>query len=137
MKRAIYHISFSSKSATVGKESALVYDILRKYTPEVREGASFDFYFELTGLRTFFKMDYEELISSIKKSVEKETKHRVIIEESSTKLFDAHKKKSSSQSKTISTYKEIRNLLSKATEKPKNIIKRRVKLTVPFLGKVD
>lgn len=136
MKRAIYHVSFVSQSATVGKESARVYEILRKYTPEVREGEVCDFYFEMTGLRTFFKMDYESLVQTIKKTIEKETRHRVLITESSSKLFDSQKKRISGN-KTVSTYKELRNLLSKATEKPKAIIKRRVKLTVPFLGKVN
>ena len=72
-KRAVIKVSISGNKSTLGiNHSRRIYSILRRYTPEVAEGGSNICYAELTGLRTFFKMSYVQMMTVIKKEVEKE-----------------------------------------------------------------
>ena len=46
-----------------------MYAIIRRYTPEVIETGTHECYAELTGLRTFFKMTYNQIAQNILKDL--------------------------------------------------------------------
>jgi hypothetical protein len=150
-KRAIIKVSISgSKGALSINHSRRIYSILRRYTPEVAEGSSNTCYAELTGLRTFFKMSYAEMMTVIKKEVEKELDHAVTVGVATISEFESGKRstKRSKVAKSVSTYTEMNELFRGARFVPKEerkeasfnankIRTKKVKLSIPFLGKVS
>ena len=140
--RAIIKITAIGKSSFLINYSRRMYAIIRKYTPEGLEGNRNECYADITGLRTFYKKTYKELTETIIKDIEREVGvicavHPVTVEE-----YEYIKNKSSRKTKNISTYKEMNKLFAGAGYVPvenrtKLVIKRKIKLTVPFLGKVN
>ena len=63
--RAIIHVTAKGKNTLHINYGRRIYAILRRYTPEVTESGMNQCYAELTGLRTFFKMTYAEMVASI------------------------------------------------------------------------
>lgn len=138
--RAIIHISAHSKVSTRINYSRRVYAIVRRYTPEAVEGEKNECFAELTGLRTFFKMTYQEIADKILADIYAEIGVQFKVRVVSASLFDSVKNKNKKQS-TVSTYKEINKLFvgKSFVDASKRISPRlikRVRLTVPFLGKV-
>ena len=78
-----------------------MYAIIRKYTPEVSEGSHNVCYAELTGLRTFFKMSYEEMIKVITKDLEKEIGVQFSVTSSTITAFKSGKR-STKKAKNVS-----------------------------------
>jgi nucleotidyltransferase/DNA polymerase involved in DNA repair len=121
-----------------------MYAIIRRYTPEVVEGPRNECFAELTGLRTFFKMTYKDLAAQIVRDIRKEIGINIAVSVATGELFDFYKN-ASKKAKTISTYAEMNSLFAgkKYLEKSlrstaKNFYtKRKVRLTVPFIGKVS
>lgn len=145
-KRAIIKIEVVSKGKTpfTLNYQRRMYAIIRKYTPEVSEGSHNVCYAELTGLRTFFKMSYQEMIQAITKDLEKEMRVHFFISSATVAAFESGKR-STKKAKSISTYKELGTFSTKTIKlATKNIAfnqksllsTRKVRLTVPFLGKV-
>jgi nucleotidyltransferase/DNA polymerase involved in DNA repair len=137
--RAIICITPKGKETASINYSRRMYAIIRRYTPEAVESGKNECFAELTGLRTFFKMSYQEITEKIINDLSVEIGIR----------FKAHIAKSSDfekiisksrKPKNVSTYKEINTLFAgrslASSSKVKNQIIKRVKLTVPFLGKV-
>ena len=117
-----------------------MYAIVRRYTPEAVEGEKNECFAELTGLRTFFKMTYQEIADKILADIYAEIGVQFKVRVVSASLFDSVKNKNKKQS-TVSTYKEINKLFvgKSFVDASKRISPRlikRVRLTVPFLGKV-
>ncbi len=139
--RAIIKITALGKSSYIINYSRRMYAIIRRYTPEAVEGDRNECYADLTGLRTFYKKTYHELTEAIVKDIESEvgilcSAHPVTVDE-----YDGVKNTSSKRSKNISTYKEMNKLFAGAGYVPvenrsRLVIKRKIRLTVPFLGKV-
>lgn len=148
-KRAIIKVSITrgrgSKDAL--NFSRRVYSILRRYTPEVTEGVSNVCYAELTGLRTFFKMSYSEMMTTIKKDITSELSLTVTITLASIAEFESGKRSTKRPKVThsVSTYTEINDLFRGAHFLPKeeragtslSTRTKKVKLVIPFLGKVS
>lgn len=121
-----------------------MYAIIRKYTPEVSEGSHNVCYAELTGLRTFFKMSYEEMVKVITKDLEREIGVQFSVTSSTVTAFKSGKR-STKKAKSVSTYKELGTFSSSAVKtttvgviiNQRNIpSSRKVRLTIPFLGKI-
>lgn len=118
-----------------------MYAIVRRYTPEGVEGDRNECYADLTGLRTFYKKTYKELTDAIVNDIENEVGvvcavHPVTVDE-----YERAKNSTSRKSRSVSTYKEMNHLFAGAGYVPvenrtRMIIKRKIRLTVPFLGKV-
>ena len=139
--KAIIKIEADNKDMLRVNYGRRMYAIIRRYTPEVIESNKNECLADLTGLRTFFKMSYEEITKSILKELTKEIKISFVIK---VITIDNKKKKKNNnkKSRTISTYKEMNKIFAGSSFIPeekrnKIIIKRKIKLTVPFLGKVD
>jgi hypothetical protein len=120
--------------------SRRMYSILRKYSPSVYEGKQNECFVELTGLRTFFKMSYEEMRAKITYELENELGKEFISSKAEVAFFDALSPVLKKQKK-ISTYAELSPLLERVKvsspyTQDKLLAKRKVRLTVPFLGKV-
>ncbi len=118
-----------------------MYSILRRYTPEVSEGKDGECFAELTGLRTFFKMSYSEMMLRIAKDIKGEMNMPVKISLATAKEL-GEGRRSTKRSTSVSTYKEINTLFQGAHFIPKEkrveaTLKRKVRLSVPFLGKVS
>ena len=201
--RAVIHITIRNTDTIISYKRRM-YSILRRYTPEVIISGDNECIAEITGLRTFFKMSYEEMMRRIEKdlyneigvrcvvssipplyfdSLEKEnkenkeneindkknkknTKEKNIIDATKSKKTPNISKNEKQKSvvsvkkaiqskhfsevletrevynkKSVSTYPEINTLFRGASYVPvenrkRVIVKRKVKLTVPFLGKV-
>ncbi len=120
-----------------------MYAIVRRYTPEVVEGGKNECLGELTGLRTFFKMTYQELAKAIRKDLEKEIGVTCSVRVATEKEFDGYLKKSK-PTKTISTFNEMNTLFTGASfvdssvRRPlrASLSSKKMRLTVPYLGKV-
>jgi hypothetical protein len=147
-KRAIIKVSINRSKSTLGiNHSRRIYSILRRYTPEVVEGGFNICYAELTGLRTFFKMSYVQMMTVIKKEVEKETGHDVSVGIATIAEFESGKRstKRSKISNSVSTYSEMNELFKGAHFIPKDkralvsvaLKTKKIRLTIPFLGKVS
>lgn len=118
-----------------------MYAIIRRYTPEGLEGDRNECYADITGLRTFYKKSYKELIDAIVEDIEKEigvicSAHAVTDDE-----YSRRKNSSTKKNKTISTYTEMNKLFAGAGYVPvenraRIVVKKKIRLTVPFLGKV-
>lgn len=146
--RAIICITGGKKISARVNYARRMYAIARRYTPNAIEGEVNTCYAELTGLRTFFKMSYTELAETIRMDIERELGIICSVNVASARNYDqlvTYSKKS----KTISTYKEINKLfagksyveesvrsVTKKTVRNNKVIKR-VRLIVPFLGKVN
>lgn len=140
--RAIIAITAIGKDATRINYSRRMYAIIRRYTPEVIEAKRNVCVAELTGLRTFFKMSYQEMIASIMKDLRSEIGISFTVCITDAKQFDQFKKKTKS-TKTITTYEEMNQLFSGksyiASEKRRALASykpKKVRLTIPFIGKV-
>lgn len=138
--RAIIYITPKGKESIRINYSRRMYAIIRRYTPEALESGKNECFAELTGLRTFFKMSYQEIVAKIVLDLEKEIGISFRIKIADAKKFDSVRS-TSKKSGSISTYKEISTFLqgnvfsrSSSQSLPKRV--KRVKLTVPFLGKV-
>lgn len=140
MSRAILHITTRSTSATRINYSRRMYAIIRRYTPEAVEGEKNECFAELTGLRTFFKMTYQEIAEKILADLYAEIGVQFRVRVAKASQFDDMKNKTK-KSTTISTYKEINKLFVgrsfvDASKRVTPRLIKRVRLTVPFLGKV-
>lgn len=130
----IIHIKGESSPINYARR---MYAILRKYTPDAVEGNWNECFADLTGLRTFFRMTYKELINQITCDLKRELGISFSIKLTSKELFEEAlflKKQSKKQlaKKGISTYKEMNGL--SLFKKVRTI--RKQKFTIPFLGKV-
>ena len=140
--RAIIKITAIGKSSFLINYSRRMYAIVRRYTPEGLEGDRNECYADITGLRTLYKETYKELTETIVKDIEKEVGvicavHSVTVDE-----YEHAKNITSKKTKHISTYKEMNKLFAGAGYVPvenrtKLVVKRKIRLTVPFLGKVS
>jgi hypothetical protein len=138
--RAIINIIPSSKTDTRINYSRRMYAIIRRYTPEAVEAGKNECFAELTGLRTFFKMTYQEIVEKILADLYAEIGVRFKVRVTKAEEFDALGNKTK-KSSTISTYKEMNKLFIgksfvEATKRTTPRLIKRVRLTVPFLGKV-
>lgn len=141
--RAIIRVTLIGKGNSTINYSRRMYAIMRRYTPEVVEGEKNECFAELTGLRTFFKMTYQEMTSNILKDLKNEIGMsfvaRIIPASDFENIMSDTKK-----SKVVSTYKEINTLFAGMSfVLAKNRIAhktpyrtKKVRLTIPFLGKV-
>jgi nucleotidyltransferase/DNA polymerase involved in DNA repair len=142
--RAIIQITARGEKTSQINYSRRMYAIVRRYTPEAVEVAPNECFAELTGLRSFFKMSYAELVESVLKDLKKEIGTSFTVRVIKAEQFDLVRK-NSKKSKHISTYKEINSLFKGASFVPyehRRTIGRmtgikRIKLTVPYLGKVS
>ncbi len=141
--RAIIHITIPT--ATRINYSRRMYAIIRRYTPAAVEGSKNECYAELTGLRTFFKMNYQEITEKILSDLFTEIGIICKVTVAKSSLFDsltANERTSRKSPLTVSTYKEINKLFvgKSFVEVSKRIVSRptkRVRLTVPFIGRVS
>ena len=137
--RAIIRIVVKNKTTHINY-SRRMYAIIRRYTPEAIEGGVSECYADLTGLRTFFKMTYSELVDTIIKDLRAEIGVSFKVKVSTPLEFDVAFK-NSKKPRVVSTYKEINSLLAgssyvKAEDRKALVIKRKIQFVVPFLGKV-
>lgn len=137
--RAIIHITTSGKNYSRVNYSRRMYAIIRRYTPDVREGEVNECLADLTGLRTFFKMSYKEIAENIRKELIREIGVAFTIRVATVGAFE--KAKHSKAKQSISTYKEIHSLLSSslfvAMKNRRHTIITKRRFLVPFLGKVN
>lgn len=141
--RAIIRIAALGKTTLSINYSRRMYAIIRRYTREALEGDKNECFAELTGLRTFFKMTYQEIAEKIIEDLYTEIGVRFRVRVAKIEEFEAMRK-ISKKPKNISTYKEINKLFigksfvevtNRTNSKAPRLIKR-VRLTIPFLGKV-
>ena len=136
--RAIIRISTSGKNYSRVNYSRRMYAIVRRYTPDVREGELNECLADLTGLRTFFKMTYKEIAEKIREEVSLEIGVPCTITVASPSQFEHAKHASKKQS--ISTYKEIHSVLTgtsfTAMKRTRATITKKRRFSVPFIGKV-
>ena len=142
--RAIIRIVARGEKTSRINYSRRMYAIIRRYTPEVAEVAPNECFAELTGLRTFFKMSYAELTKSILTDLKKEIGVSFGVRVTKGEEFDKARKQSKKQ-KLVSTYKEINTMFKGASfvsEEKRSVTKigtrivKKIRLTVPYLGKV-
>lgn len=138
--RAIIRITAITKSNTTVNYSRRMYAILRRYTPDAAEGAKNECFAELTGLRTFFKMTYAEMSENIINDMYTEIGIRCAVTVARVSDFE-QALLTSKKSKNVSTYKEMNTLFAghslAASSASKLTLTKKVRLTVPFLGKVS
>lgn len=142
--RAIIHITATGKDTLRINYSRRMYAIIRRYTPEAVEADKSTCFAELTGLRTFFKMSYQEIAAKILEDLYNEIGVKFRVTVAKAEQFDVmitRTKTTKSAPKNISTYREINKLfLGKsyvaASKRTTPRLVKRVRLTVPFLGKV-
>ena len=142
--RAIICITATGKDTLRINYSRRMYAIIRRYTPEAVESDKNECLAELTGLRTFFKMSYQEITAKIVADLYDEigVKFRVTIAKAHN--FDSatsRQKKGRSLSANVSTYREMNKLFVgksfvDASKRVAPRLVRRVRLTIPFIGKV-
>ena len=138
--RAIIRITASAQKDSRINYSRRMYAIVRRYTPEAVEGKENECFAELTGLRTFFKMSYAEMVKKIIKDLRAEIGVSFSVKITTASIFEGAMK-NSKKVKSISTYKEINTLFSGTSfvavpRRTQARLPRRVRLTVPYLGKV-
>lgn len=138
-KPAIINIKTSGKNFSRINYSRRMYAIIRRYTPHVVEGMTNECFADLTGLRTFFKMSYSEMVAKILIDLTKEIGVSFTVHVATIDAFLEAKNKAK-KSKVVSTYKELNKLfagsLFVAVKNRKSLVLRR-KLAIPFLGKVS
>ncbi len=147
--RAIIRISATSKHTLRINYARRMYAIIRRYTPEALQGVPNECFAELTGLRTFFKMTYNELAETILRDLSHEIGIRFTVRVAKVKEYEdastISKKHSKKQTtKNVSTYKELNTLfagrslgLRESTPCTRSLISsKKIRLSVPFLGKV-
>ena len=138
-KPAIIKIVSSGKNFSHVNYSRRMYAIIRRYTPEVIEGGYNECFADLTGLRTFLKMTYKEMVENIVSDIQKEVGISSTIHIVTHDAFLESKNKSK-KAKSVSTYKEMNKLFAGSSFTPTQIRKslayKSKKLVVPFLGKV-
>lgn len=143
-KRAIIRISIPKKHDTGIDYSLRMYTIIRRYTPDTFSLGVNESIAELTGLRTFFKMTYKEMVESILRDLHTELSIVCTVRIATVTDFE-RAKKLSRKPRQVSTYKEINSLFLGASFVPKESRvlrsgqsdqKKKIRLTVPFLGKV-
>lgn len=144
--RAIIRIIARGETATRINYSRRMYAIMRRYTPQAVEVSPNLCFAELTGLRTFFKKSYTELSEAILRDLKKEIGASFSLRIATPFEYDTAlvTQKSTKKKKSISTYTEINSLFKGASFIPaaqrKEIFTRsatkRIRLSVPFLGKV-
>lgn len=135
----IVRISTAGKNFSRVNYSRRMYAIIRRYTPEVTEGEANECYANLTGLRTFFKMTYKELVDNILRDLLREIEVTFAVQVATQDDYD-RAKNTHRRERSFSTYKELNTLFAgKSFVRPRDrkgmFVKRR-KFTVPFLGKV-
>ena len=141
--RAIVIFSVSNKFIPKSNYRRRMYAIIRRYTPNAVEGEVNECLAELTGLRTFFKMTYAELADAIRKDLTTELGATFNIRIGSVLVFEQGEQKKN-KPKTVATYKEMNSLFRgrsfMETSRRKMIrsdtVRKRVRLSVPFIGKV-
>lgn len=141
--RAMIQIIARGEKTSHINYSRRMYAIVRRYTPEALEVAPNECFAELTGLRSFFKMSYAELVESILKDLKKEIGVSFVIRVIKAEQFDLTRK-NSKKSKHISTYKEINSLFKGASFIPHEdrtsigytLRAKKIRLNIPYLGKV-
>lgn len=137
-KRAIIKISTNGKRGSSLNYSRRMYAIIRRYTPSAIESGRNECMAEITGLRTFFKGTYKELVEKMVKDLKSELGLNFNIKVGSSTVFDI-KVKNGRKERNVSTYKEInkvffgRTLTHGMDLRDKLKIKR---LVVPFIGVV-
>lgn len=149
LSRAIIRISATSKHTLSVNYARRMYAIIRRYTPEALEGASNECFAELTGLRTFFKMTYNELAETILRDLSYEIGIRFTVRVAKVKEYEDASTLSKKLSKkhptnNVSTYKELNTLFAErsldlresAARTRSSISSKKIRLSVPFLGKV-
>jgi len=138
--RAVIHIIGKGDKTSRINYSRRMYAIIRRYTPEVAEVMPNECFAELTGLRTFFKMSYTELAQNILSDLKKEIGISFTLRVAKATQFELASKRTK-KSKQVSTYQEINLLFQGSSFVPEEkrasvkVIKK-VRLTVPYLGKV-
>lgn len=141
--RAIVRITLTGKQAANRNYSRRMYAIVRRYTPNGAEGGVNECFAELTGLRTFFKMTYTELAEDIRKNIMTEIGMPCTVRIATVTEFE-NATTPSKKTKSISTYREMNKLFAgksfveasnRAVMRSTKTIKK-IRLTVPFLGKV-
>ena len=147
MNRAILRIIAPIKVDSRINYSRRMYAIIRRYTPEAVEGTRNECFAELTGLRTFFKMTYQGIAQKILDDIYNETGVKCRVRVAKVPEFEDAMVQLK-RPKHISTYKEINKLFigksfvdasKRSTHVSRSSTPRlikRVRLTVPFLGKV-
>lgn len=137
--RAIIRINAKGERTSRINYGRRMYAVIRRYTPEATEGTINECFAELTGLRSFFKMTYAEIATKIIDDIYKEIGIRCTLKVATLKQFE-ETSKNSKKSQHVSTYKEINKLLAGTfffhTVKRNTTKIKKVRLTVPFLGKV-
>ena len=141
--RAIIRITAQGKDTLHINYGRRMYAIIRRYTQEVVEGEKNECFGELTGLRTFFKMTYQEIADKIIEDLYMEIGIRFRVRIAKVGDFEIARAVSKKH-KNISTYKEINKLFvgksfidpSKRRHSRHVRQTKRVRFTVPFLGKV-
>ncbi len=142
--RAIVQITARGEKTSQINYSRRMYAIIRRYTPEAIEVAPNECFAELTGLRSFFKMSYSELVESIFKDLKKEIGVTFVVRVAKAVEFDTARTVSK-KTKQVSTYKEINSLFKGASFVPREdrasirrtLRARQIRLSVPYLGKVS
>ncbi len=119
-----------------------MYAVLRRYTVEVLEGDRNECFADLTGRREFLKLEYQEIIDSILRDMRSEINALFSGYKIEASVYDELKSTSKLRKTDVSTYDELNQLFKGAMyvpiqERKRIIVKRRVKLTVPFIGKVS
>jgi hypothetical protein len=143
--RAIIRLTLLNRETFTLNYSRRMYAIIRRYTPSAQEGGKNECFAELTGLRTFFKMTYQEIAKKIAGDIKREIGHECTLTVTSPTRYDSLQRKDTKK-RSISTYSEINTLFAgkKVSSIQKRALaevttalkKRRVRLTVPFIGKV-
>jgi nucleotidyltransferase/DNA polymerase involved in DNA repair len=138
--RAILRITAVTKSESRINYSRRMYAIVRRYTPEAVEGLRNECFAELTGLRTFFKMTYQGIVEKIINDLHTELGITCRVTIATLQEFEEAQMRCK-KPKNISTYKEINKLFIgktfiDASKRSNSRLIKRVRLTVPFIGKV-
>lgn len=143
-QRAIIKFTLKQPKMTTTAYTRRMYAVLRRYTPDVIETGKNECFAELTGLRTFFKMSYQEMIAAVLRDLYTEIGKDFIGTTVTGASFEKAKKSIASpkKAKAVSTYKEMNTLFAgssfvPAENRSKLTIKKKVRLSVPFLGKVS
>ncbi len=136
---AIIHITTSGKNFSKVNYSRRMYAIVRRYTPEAAIGCVNECYANLTGLRTFFKMTYKEMVDNILKDLTKEIGVAFTVRVATLASYE-EMKNSGKREKSFATYRELNSLFTGrkfiAPKSRKTLYGKRRRLIIPFLGKV-
>lgn len=142
-KRVIISIKLKTHNSARVHYGRRMYAVARKYTPEVVEVGQDSCLAEITGLRTFFKMTYKQMIEKILAELTLELGMPIVVAVATEKEFDSHKKKPvkrATKARKISTYSELDPLFSHSsfTALDYSLVKdEKHRLIIPFLGEVN